>query len=651
MEEEYKSCTAQHGPCKSKYPRDKVPKRMFLQNPNDPNSKECKSCSDCRNYFNKIEKAKKEEKLKTAKEPEEGFKKCGGDHPSSGSGYPVDKVPRVLFLKNETDPNSKEHKTCRYCREYRKKIHGRTLARRVVKKLLEAPDENFGECSLESHCGTRSIYPKDKVPKHLFLDDPDDPNSQIRKSCYDCRVYMRTQVQQSDDPRFGSCLPSHSNETCPYPRDKIPLYLFLENPNDPKSKLHKTCLFCRQRHRDYFKVHKEKIASLYKENLQLIKDGSNDITCLSGFHEASGSLFPRNQVPILNFQKHPEDPDTEYYTACCDCREHRGKLEKQRLEIKMAEAKEKNLFFCKMCEKEFPFSEQGKNLDGSGSAFCSNCKEHDTEKRERYKREYNKVKYDSFEKSNCSCVRCKKVFLSPPEDTLSVKGIKTYEKPEDKENRYLRYEGREYNVKDFLKKYEQLLEYSVIHYDHMTEEELRESGRLKDDEIFVGKSKEVSKIRSKYGRKKELNICQNLCIKCHLEVTIEREEGKHKVWGLEKQKKEYVNAIKQKGCSCCGYKNENLLRFFDMDHLNPLDKIDIISRMVQDGSITFEQLKEECEKCRVLCKHCHAVNTRRQHENKVFYRKKDEIELGPEVLADSETKFVPKKFILVINKK
>ncbi len=58
---EYKSCTSQHGPSKSSYPRDKVPKKLFLKNPDDPTSQEYKTCVDCREYKKSYRKDKKEE--------------------------------------------------------------------------------------------------------------------------------------------------------------------------------------------------------------------------------------------------------------------------------------------------------------------------------------------------------------------------------------------------------------------------------------------------------------------------------------------------------------------------------------------------------------------------------------------------------------
>lgn len=333
-------------------------------------------------------------------------------------------------------------------------------------------------------------------------------------------------------------------------------------------------------------------------------------------------MFPKDKVPAINFKKQPNDCESEYYTSCYDCRLYNARLENERRLEKMKSASDKDLFFCIQCKKEFEYNERAINLDGSESSCCLKCKEISFERKKKRKEEYNKLKYEKFQETQCSCVKCNKIFLKPKdEDSIVVEKLKTYQKEDDTLNRYIFYENIEYSVKQFLEIFENKLEYSVIQFDHMTEKELRDSGKLKDDEIFVGKTKEVPKLRSKYARKKEIKICQNLCIECHIIETKKREKGHKNKEGIARRiKKEYVNKLKSEGCSCCGYKNINLLRFFDMDHLDPFKKITCISEMVI-GKYSLEETIEECSGCRVLCKMCHAVHTRKQHEKGLLIKK------------------------------
>jgi len=80
---------------------------------------------------------------------------------------------------------------------------------------------------------------------------------------------------------------------------------------------------------------------------------------------------------------------------------------------------------------------------------------------------------------------------------------------------------------------------------------------------------------------------------------------------FERKKLAYVNQIKinNLGCSICKYWDPNLIRFFDLDHINPTDKEECLSRMIKDKEYSMEDVIEECKKCRVLCRHCHIIHT------------------------------------------
>lgn len=619
--QEFKSCTKQHGPRASVYPRDKVPAKLFLKDENDPNSGEYKTCSDCREFRNKGRVKKKLEYKDKKDYSDPNFKSCSGDHPSSGSPYPKNKVPIHLFFKEENNPDSGEYKTCSYCREYRKNIHKRSEKRKKERKDKEDDSSEYRECSCNGHKSSNSPYNKLKVPAKLFLKDPENPESKIYKNCFHCRKYRTIPLEEHDeDSEFKSCLIGHSEIYSPYPINKVPKNLFLEDPEDPESKEYKTCFHCRKIQNDeYRKNYEEKINILRKKNEVSINNGEKFIHCLSGYHEASGSKFPKDKIPLENFKKY-SDYDEEYYISCIDCREYKREVDRKRFMEKKKEVEEKGLSFCIDCEKGFPLEKMGVNKNGKVSCFCIECKIKRDEKFENKKKEYKELKLKYIRESQCSCLRCKKIFLKPKGGELEIEKINTYEKNDD--NRYIFYKNIEYNVNEFLNEYEYLIEYSVIQFDHLTEEEQRERELIKEDESFIPKYKEIPKIRSKFLREKELKKCQHLCIKCHIKETIKREKGCiDKSGKTQREKKEYVNKIKENGCSSCGYQNNNILRFFDMDHIDPSDKIEAISHIVYNKNSfwSFEDLVEECKKCRVLCKFCHAVNTRLQHENNVFY--------------------------------
>ena len=62
--------------------------------------------------------------------------------------------------------------------------------------------------------------------------------------------------------------------------------------------------------------------------------------------------------------------------------------------------------------------------------------------------------------------------------------------------------------------------------------------------------------------------------------------------------KQYINNIKQKGCSICGEKDISCL---DFHHIN--NKIRDVSSLIQNENLN--KVKLEIEKCIVLCSNCH----------------------------------------------
>ncbi len=212
-----------------------------------------------------------------------------------------------------------------------------------------------------------------------------------------------------------------------------------------------------------------------------------------------------------------------------------------------------------------------------------------------------------FKKHQCSCQRCNCIFLQPLESTYHHIELKTYLQ---NDQRYVIYKEKTYSVVDFLEIFKDILEYRIIELDHLTEKEQRERNIINSSESFIEKQGSVSKMQNEYSMRKEAKITQNLCCKCHLIVTIEREKKIKQTMPLHIQnKKNYVNNLKKNGCSECHFKDDDLFRYLEFDHLDPMEKIDNISVMVLNYDYTLEQLIEECRKCRILCRSCHKIHT------------------------------------------
>ena len=92
------------------------------------------------------------------------------------------------------------------------------------------------------------------------------------------------------------------------------------------------------------------------------------------------------------------------------------------------------------------------------------------------------------------------------------------------------------------------------------------------------------------------------------EVGLDIKERSHS----ERQKLDITNSLKLKGCEVCGYADKTMLRFLDFDHIDPLMKREVISRMVKDNAYSADELLTEINKCRIVCRHCHIIHTKTQ---------------------------------------
>lgn len=153
-----------------------------------------------------------------------------------------------------------------------------------------------------------------------------------------------------------------------------------------------------------------------------------------------------------------------------------------------------------------------------------------------------------------------------------------------------------------------------------------------DHILSKAKIKQITKTSPKLWTN-EINNIQLLCGRCHRYKTFMEHENKNKVDSKSKKhrnkKKNFLNDLKKQigFCQICKWTSNNekqLLCALDFDHLEKYNKIDNLSKL---RSISF--MKEEVQKTRLICRHCHELYTCFQKGGRVlkFYYSQDEIEI------------------------
>lgn len=109
------------------------------------------------------------------------------NHKYSGSKYKSSSVPISFFRKEPLNPESRLFQSCIDCRLYQRKIDKRYV--RKHKDIAEKTrDFAFRYCSAKTHSNT-SAFPRNKVPRALFLKEPGNRKSELLNSCIDCRKF------------------------------------------------------------------------------------------------------------------------------------------------------------------------------------------------------------------------------------------------------------------------------------------------------------------------------------------------------------------------------------------------------------------------------------------------------------------------------
>lgn len=256
------------------------------------------------------------------------------------------------------------------------------------------------------------------------------------------------------------------------------------------------------------------------------------------------------------------------------------------------------------------------NKDGSPGSVCKECRIKEKARKSRLVKSYNTIKFEMMKKSQSSCVRCNYIYLKPDQNTLTPIAIETF-LDENNGKRFFVYEEEKHYTSCLFDLGFEHFEMGVVELDHLTDKEQRERGLLKPEEIFVPKKGNVSHLDSEHAQRLEALKTQNLCCKCHIEITMEREKGNFSDGITKREKRELAESIKSQGCTSCGYVNMKIPRFFHFDHIDPKKKSNNICTMITTTEITIYELIEELKQTRVLCGHCHVVRTRYQREEKL----------------------------------
>lgn len=399
--------------------------------------------------------------------------------------------------------------------------------------------------------------------------------------------------------------PSHKCSGSQYIREKVPIEKFQKVPGD-NTNLYSLCSECREYGRNVINNRRKKLQEL---NKGLDLNTCKHKACQSLTHNVKGvSIYPRDKVPLSQFPFRSKN-SKQLSKTCRDCKEYQTNSNKKQNSRKTEKAIEQGKFFCKGCVQILDKSQQSIKLDGNLGKYCIACKEKSKEYNdERYKKIaeiFKTIRHEMILLNECSCERCKCIILKPKEGNNYVEELQTYE---NGEKRYVDYKGKTYLTVNFLEEFDDLLEYRTLELDHISEEEQRERGIIDEDEAFIEKKGCVSSMDNEYDMRKEAEITQLLCCKCHLIITISREDGEFERWSNDKI--DYIKKLKtETGCSCCGYKNPDLLRYFECHHLDPTEKIGNISNMMRAKNYTLQDIKDEIAKCIILCRACHKIHT------------------------------------------
>lgn len=394
------------------------------------------------------------------------------------------------------------------------------------------------------------------------------------------------------------CTYVHHHLHSRYPKKEVPIELFQK----AKTVL-KTCQDCRNYFHDVRTTSVSKNREIFQQS---VASGGDLLVCSITSHKNKGSIHPRNAVPIDLFRKEPGNIKSELFPSCKDCRNHKAKVHKDYVNKQKIIAQKNNKFSCSNCCKHLECSDRALNKDNTLSVLCVNCKDSQNLQSQKLKEMLIAIKLEFIEEYKANCCLCKIIYLKDPINNCVLE-VKTYAIDN---KRYVDFDEEQYETKDFLKSFSSKLELKILQFDHLTEEEQREKRLLLPHEEYIPKKYPVSRACSESSMRLESLKCQLLCARCHVMETMRREGDVCSQPYNERL--DYTNKLKLQGCEICKYTNPDLPKFFDFDHVDPTTKIDKITNMVRNNKYTFDELITEISKCRILCRHCHLIHTKKQ---------------------------------------
>ena len=405
-------------------------------------------------------------------------------------------------------------------------------------------------------------------------------------------------------------LENHWTMGSPYPKEAVPIENFYIK-NDPNN-IATVCVHCREYRRECYA---EKTDQNKEKREEENKKDSPFRTCFSEYHEREGvSQYPRNKVPKEKFFVEIRKGEMKESLRCEDCRCALQTCKKETHQKHKEEAAKQGKFHCKRCFKTKNDFQMAIFSNGERSEQCCRicqikCLRLNSRSYKRAKDVYRDIQREKMEEIGCSCNRCKGIFLKPDPGSYSHIKLETFLKDGI---RYVIYKDELLTTKDFMHKYQHLLEYRTLDLDHLNEKEQRERGIIGPNDEFIKKKKGLSQMRNEKDMREEAKITQILCVECHVRVGLERTVTGPR--NYDELKLKIITDLRKSGCQCCGWYDENLLRFLEFDHIDPSTKIDTISNMLRLSDYTIEELAVEIIKCRVLCRACHRMRTWEQKQ-------------------------------------
>lgn len=648
-----------HHLCGSSYLKNEVPFEFYFKNSKKFSGREFSRCIWCRKYkkTDADTNSKDETLIKIDTETNPLIKKCNDrSHQLHCRFYYKNDVPIKYFYKDPENISGREYVTCLWCREYdykrkvekKKKnllsinidhkliiekesndsiincsiINSSIISSSIINSLTaNQPVINIGLtgsvkiCAFRDHHLRCKVYNKNEVPINFFYKDPKYIIGKEYKRCSWCRTPAVVTVIPNQ--LFKICnSPTHYLRCDLYDKNEVPIKFFYQNDSD---RLLDYCFWCRE----YItKMQDDKINKSLSLTENFKSQGLDVKCCNAKTHTDKISVFPREQVPIENFRRDPENPNSILLDMCIDCRKYSIIVTNEiryinKLKMETMEDIE-NVFQCNGCFKIKNINEKYVKKNGDLSIRCTDCKFRSKKQYDKRTKLFYDIRLELIIKNSSCCELCHVIFIKGPNNGLPLIILNTRL---INDIRYVIYEDNEYIAVDFIKRFVDIIELDILDFDHLTEEEQREKGLLSSNEPFIGKKCNVNRCTSEFDMRNEIRKCQLICKKCHVKETIKRERG----YVMHKQRLErftLTNSIKSKGCELCGYINIKLPRFFDFDHLNPKTKLYNISKMIADSDVTMEQLYAEIDKCRVLCRNCHFIHTRNQIKEGInFYDK------------------------------